>query len=443
MSLAANRPVSQSIYELLTNQEDARACSEIPETACRVSPTNFVVLLSSYFLSKLGDAVANPKTVLTWVMASVQAPVWMLGFLVPIRESGSLIPQLVIASFVRRLAVRKWVWVAGSVAQAGAVLGIGLVALSLSGALAGWSILGLLVAFSLARGLCSVAAKDVLGKTIPKGRRGQLTGWSASAAGLVTIGVGAALLLPASAADSTRFYGLALVGAASLWVLAALSYSAIREFPGETAGGRDALAEAFERLSILIEDRPFRHFVITRSLLLCSALTAPYFVALGQQRIGGDGHVLGVFVIASGLAGLIAAPVWGRFTDRSSRRVMMFAAALTALVGGAVAAVSWLAADVTGTLWFLPSAYFALSVAHAGVRVGRKTYVVDLAGGNKRTDYVAVSNSVIGVVLLATGLVGTLAAVVSLPGVIAVLSLMGAAGAAFASRLPEAGGVSQ
>lgn len=441
MSLAANRPVSQSIYDLLTNQEDARACSEIPETACRVSPTNFVVLLASYFLSKLGDAVANPKTVLTWVMASVQAPVWMLGFLVPIRESGSLIPQLVIASVVRRLAVRKWVWVAGSLAQAGAVLGIGLVALTLSGPLAGWSILGLLVAFSLARGLCSVAAKDVLGKTIPKGRRGQLTGWSASAAGLVTIGVGAALLLPASAADSTRFYGLALVGAASLWVLAALSYSAIREFPGETAGGRDALAEAFERLSILIEDRPFRHFVITRSLLLCSALTAPYFVALGQQRIGGEGHVLGMFVIASGLASLVAAPVWGRFTDRSSRRVMMVAAGLTACVGGTVAAVSWLAPEVTNALWFLPGAYFALSMAHAGVRVGRKTYVVDLAGGNKRTDYVAVSNSVIGVVLLATGLVGTLAAVVSLPGVIAVLSLMGAAGAVFASRLPEAGEV--
>lgn len=437
MSLAANRPVTESIYELLTNQEDARACRDIPDSACRVSPTNFVVLLASYFLSKLGDAVANPKTVLTWVMASVQAPVWMLGFLVPIRESGSLVPQLVIASFVRRLPVRKWVWVAGSVLQAGAVLGIGLVALTLTGAAAGWAILALLVGFSLARGLCSVAAKDVLGKTIPKGRRGQLTGWSASAAGLVTIGVGAALLLPQTGADSTRFYGLALVGAALLWLLAAASYSFVHEFSGETDGGQDAIREAFARLSILVEDRPFRHFVITRSLLLCSALTAPYFVALGQARIGGEGQVLGVFVIASGLASLVAAPVWGRFTDRSSRSVMAVASMLTAIVGGAVAAVSWLAPGVTGAIWFLPGAYFALSIAHAGVRVGRKTYVVDLAGGNKRTDYVAVSNSVIGVVLLATGLVGTLAAVVSITAVIAALSLMGAVGAACAARLPE------
>ncbi|MGR9089734.1 MAG: MFS transporter, partial [Gammaproteobacteria bacterium] len=179
------------------------------------------------------------------------------------------------------------------------------------------------------------------------------------------------------------------------------------------------------------------HFVITRSLLLCSALTAPYFVALGQANLGGDTRVLALFVIASGVASLVSAPVWGRYTDRSSRRVMVFAAMLTAAIGTTVALASWLAPGFAHTLWFLPGAYFLLAIAHAGVRVGRKTYVVDLAGGNKRTDYVAVSNTVIGVVLLATGLVGTVAAVISLPVVIALLSLMGGLGAVYAWRLPE------
>ena len=41
---------------------------------------------------------------------------------------------------------------------------------------------------------------------------------------------------------------------------------------------------------------------------------------------------------------------------------------------------------------------------HEGVRQARKTYLVDMAGGNKRTDYVSVSNSLIGVVLLLIGL---------------------------------------
>ncbi len=433
--------LTQSIYELLTNQEDARACRDIPDAACRASPGNFLILLGSYFLTKLGDAIANPKTVLAWVMSSVGAPAWMLGLLVPIRESGSLLPQLLIASFVRRLPVRKWVWVGGSVVQALTLLGIGSVVLVMRGSAGGWTILALLVVFSLARGLCSVAAKDVVGKTIPKGRRGQLNGWSASAAGLLTVGLGLALLYRdrVDAAGTDSVYALALLGAAGLWLLAAALYAGVNEIPGETDGGENALSAAWARLGLLLRDLPFRRFVIARSLLLCSALTAPYFVALGQAEIGADARVLGMFIAASGFASLVSAPLWGRATDRSSRQVMVFAALLSAGAGGGVAVVSWLAADLLSTLWLLPSAYFVLSVAHAGVRVGRKTYVIDLASGNQRTDYVAVSNSVIGVVLLATGLIGALASVLSFGAVIAILASMGAAGALCASRLPETG----
>ena len=69
--------------------------------------------------------------------------------------------------------------------------------------------------------------------------------------------------------------------------------------------------------------------------------------------------------------------------------------------------------------------------------MGRKTYVVDLAPGNRRTDYVAVSNSVIGVLLLAGGAISALASLVSVPAVIAILSGMGLAGAIVSRALPE------
>jgi hypothetical protein len=76
-------------------------------------------------------------------------------------------------------------------------------------------------------------------------------------------------------------------------------------------------------------------------------------------------------------------------------------------------------------------------IAHSGVRLGRKTYVVDLAGGNKRTDYIAVSNTVIGILLLAAGMIGFLTEVVSLAIVILILAGMGLAGALMSARLPE------
>ena len=429
-------PLSQNIYELLTNEEDARLCRDIDERACRESPHSFTYLLASYFLTKLGDAIASPKTTLAWLSTTVGAPAFVLGLLVPIRESGSLIPQLFIGGIIRRLPVRKWVWVAGSIVQGACIAGIGLVALRLQGLAAGWSILGLITVFSLARGFCSVSSKDVLGKTVPRKIRGQLTGWSASAAGLLTIGVGIVLMSSFSGIGDADLIGALLIAAGLLWILAAAVFSLVAEFPGETGGGRSAV-EAVAKLDLLLTDRPFRRFVITRALLLCSALSAPFYVALAQESQGSAATVLGAFVAAAGLASLLSGPVWGRFADQSSRKVMVVAAVLTSGVGLLTFSVHELLPELSSTVWFLPCVYFSRSIAHSGVRVGRKTYVVDLATGNKRTDYVAISNSVIGVVLLLVGSVGVLAPVIGNHGVIALLSLMGLAGAVLGAGLPE------
>ena len=428
--------LTQDLYEKLTNEEDARLCRDIDDQACRESPRSFFYLLASYFLTKLGDAIASPKTTLAWLTTAIGAPAFVLGLLVPIRESGSLIPQLFIGGIIRRLPVRKWVWVAGSTVQALCIAGIGTVAFRLEGAAGGWAILGLITIFSLARGFCSVASKDVLGKTVPKKIRGQLTGWSASAAGLLAVGVGIVLMSPLGEVGDTALIGALLLGAGLLWIVAAGIYAFVAEFPGETGGSRSAV-EALAKLSLLVTDKPFRRFVITRSLLLCSALSAPFYVALAQGNRGSAAMVLGSFVAAAGLASLVSAPVWGRFADQSSRKVMVAAALLAAGIGFATFGVHRLLPELSQTAWFLPCAYFALSVAHSGVRVGRKTYVVDLGTGNKRTDYVAISNTIIGVVLLLVGSIGALAPLTGVDGVIALLALIGLAGAVLGTQLPE------
>ncbi len=429
--------LTDNLYDKLTNEEDARFCSDIDEKACRESPNSFFLLLSSYFFTKLGDAIASPKTTLAWLTTSVGAPAFVLGLLVPIRESGSLIPQLFIGGVIRRLPIRKWVWVLGSLVQAACIVGIGVVAFFLEGNEAGYAILGLITVFSLARGFSSVSSKDVLGKTIPKKVRGQLTGWSASASGLVAIGVGVVLMTPLVGTTELGLIGGLLIAAGLLWVIAAATFSLVKEYPGETGGGR-SLAQSISKLKLLVTDRPFRRFVITRALLMCSALSAPFYVAMAQEAQGNSAWVLGGFVVAAGLASMLSAPLWGRFADSSSKQVMIAAAVLTASVGIATFALDRTLPALTNSLWFLPLAYFVLSIAHSGVRVGRKTYVVNLATGNQRTDYVAISNTVIGVMLLLVGSVGALAPIITNAGVIALLAAMGMAGAVFGTTLPEA-----
>ena len=101
----ANRRLGH-LYEVIVEEEDARVCTDISDDACRYIPFNFFAIILANTLSKLGDELANPKTVLAWVMSFVGAPLYLVGLLVPIRESGSMLPQLLIAAAVRRAPVR-------------------------------------------------------------------------------------------------------------------------------------------------------------------------------------------------------------------------------------------------------------------------------------------------------------------------------------------------
>src|SRR5690606_5275842 len=233
------------------------------------------------------------------------------------------------------------------------------------------------------------------------------------------------------------FYALLLLLAASMWIIAGLLFAGVEEYAGETGGGGNALAEAFQSLSLLKSDAPFRNFVITRALLLCSALASPYFVVMAQKE-SDIGWMLGVFLLASSLASSLSASFWGWAADTSSRRVMIRGAAMASGVCLLVGSIAIVFGPGFGGAWFYPVAFFILSIAHAGVRLGRKTYLVDMAGGNKRTDYTAVSNTVIGFLLLATGGLTALLSLISNAAVIVVLGLMGLAGTLSAIRL-EAG----
>lgn len=425
---------TEQLYALIANEEDARVCKDIPEEACREVPRNFFLILASNVLTKLGDLLISPKTVLAWLLSAVGAPA-LVAWLVPIRESGSMVPQMVIAAWVRRKPVRKWFWTLGSVGQAVSVVAMAGSIWFFEGYVAGGGLVAALVAFSLARGFCSVSMKDVQGKCIPKTRRGRLSGLATTIGGTATV-VLTALLFWDRGDPGVGFYTVLLLLAASLWIIAGILFATIQEHEGETDGGDNAIREAFNSLSLLRDDAPFRHFVITRALLLCSALAAPYFVVLAQKEANSD-WLLGVFLLASSLASSVSASFWGWMADASSRRVMIRGASMASAVCLLVGVIALFAGERTGTIWFYPAAFFVLSIAHAGVRLGRKTYLVDMAGGNKRTDYTAVSNTVIGVLLLVTGGFTALISLISDIAVIVTLGLMGLAGAISAVRLRE------
>ncbi len=332
---------------MLTSEDDGRVCRDIPDSACHEQPRNFLTHVVSLAATKTGDGLVDAKLVLSWVLAGLGAPAALIGLLVPVREAGSLLPQLFTAAAIRRMPQRKWAWAAGSFVQGLAVAGMALAALTPDGAVAGWAIVGLLSVMAVARSVCSVSYKDVLGKTVSKATRGTATGTAGSAAAVLVLLYGV-LLATGVLEKSIPVVAGGMFVAAVLWIGAAALFVTLAEDSGAQEGGANAFGTAIKQLSLLWEDRQLARFIAVRGLLTATALAPPFLISLSGSSGGRALGELGAFVVAGALASVVSSYVWGRLSDRSSRSVLANSGLIAAMLFLGTAALARFSPEVLG-----------------------------------------------------------------------------------------------
>lgn len=444
------------LYTRLVTRVDP-AETALPRDVQRDVPRNGLRLVAANTLQSSGDQMVSASTVLPWLFHVIGVPAALVGLLVPIRESGSMLPQAFLTPLVVRVRRRKWVFVTGAGVQAASVAVMAAIAALGHGTAAGVGILAALVVFSLGRCLCSIASKDVQGRTIPSGERGQIIGLATSAAGLVAVTLGLAIRLVGGHDIHAGQIAILLAAGAVMWTLSAAVYAQVREpageGPSEKSGEADASGSGGEgdkgasgswfadAARLFREDPTFRKFISVRGLLLVSSLSPPFIVSMsvaaGTHALTG----LGGFILASGVASLIGGRIFGRMADRSSRLLMARAASAASLVAIALVVVvlavpGFDGGSAAGTAVFVGS-YFLLTLLHSGVRVGRKTYVVDVAEGDTRTAYVAVGNTSMGIILLLVGGISSALALIGVQWALVFLAVLGLIGAASALTMPD------
>ena len=423
------------VFEMLTSGDEGRVCKDIPDSACKEEAGNFFTHVTSLSTSKISDGLIDPKLVLSWLLTTIGAPTWLIGLLVPVREAGALLPQLFTAAALRELPQRKWAWAAGSAVQGLAAASMGLAAFFLDGAAAGYVILIALAVLALARSVCSVTYKDVLGKTVSKSRRGTATGTASTVGAAAVLVYGGLLTVGWIDRMSLVIGGLLLAG--GLWMTGAALFTTLKEEPGSTEGGGNPIKSFRDNFQLLAEDKQLRRFILTRGLLISTALAPPFMVALGtdteeaSQMFGG----LGLLVIASAGAGLLSSYVWGRLADRSSRKVLILTAAAATLA--LLATLGLNAAGLLQDIWALPLVLFVLMIAYQGVRLGRSTHLVDMASQDNRAAYTALSNTIIGTLLIFGSGFSVVAHMAGEAVVIGLLALMSALAIPVAFGLEE------
>lgn len=431
--------ISERVYEWITDEGEVRACANISEDACRETPANFFKNVSSGALSKFAGQLVSPGTTLPWVLAAMGVPAAFSGALVPIKDAGSLLPQLVVSAKIRSFPKRKWFWIIPAWIQALALLAMAFVVWNLDGLLGGWLVLACLALFSISSGVASISFKDVTAKTIPKGKRGQLLAMRATSGGILTLLVGVLILADFFKNSDREFLFMLVLSGAVLWALSGFLFSLIHEEAGATSGGRSPVQEIKKAWVFWQEDLNLRKFIITRGLLMAIPLAQPFFVLLGREEIGEAISNLGVMVLAAGIGSVISSPFWGRFADRSSKKLMI-AIAILGMVNIALMALFPIWPESFQNSYTFAVLFLIQVMAHGGARLSRKTYLVDFAPEKDRPSYVSLSNTAIGIFTLVGAGLGSLANIFGIPPMLWIFSALLLVAAILGNQLEEVQG---
>ncbi|MEO9777933.1 MAG: MFS transporter [Sedimentitalea sp.] len=392
---------------------------------------SYRIHLASLALTKTADGLIDPKLVLAWLLDAIGSPGFLVGMLVPVRESGALLPQLLLARVIQKSKIRKYFWAGGAAVQGLAAFGIAIAAIALPGRVAGWVILVLLAMLAVARSACSASYKDVLSRTIKKRMRGKVSGSAGTIAAIAVLAFAVLLSTGLLPREPVAISG-AIAFAGCLWLLAAAVFARLDEPADQSASDADVSLSGL--LDPLQRDGEFRNFIATRALLISTALAPPFLVMLGSGDTGFGN--LGLLVLASSVASILSAYIWGALSDWSSRKTLMLAGAVSGVMLAIAATTGFL--DVNDRSGVLIAGYvFVSQIAYQGVRAGRKTHLTDMDSDGRKSVYTALSNTLIGVLLVLGGLFGALADAAGPESVLAILAAFSLTAILAASRLSE------
>jgi Na+/melibiose symporter-like transporter len=360
--------------------------------ASSMSAFNRLIFINS--VTKLADLCISAKTTLPWLLMQLGAPAWVVSLLVPIRESGSMLPQWWLKNATNHIAARHNLWRYGASIQGISLAVIALLCWQTTHTLLGVGVLLCLGIFSLGRALCSLTMKEIQGELINKGQRGKLVGTATSVSAALTFMVGTFLFYQQQSMSVTSVIMIVVV-AAMLFMFALILMSPL----SIKLATQESSQNPFKLLKLVVANKALKHLVISRSLALHAALVAPYFIALSTSAEQQNSvQTIALFLMASALAALLSGYIWGVLSDKSAKRCIQIALLLSCVACG----VFYLCLD-NASLGLNAFMFFLLSVGHAGIRVGRKTYILDIAEGEQRSQFVASANTLVGLVLLVTG----------------------------------------
>ena len=148
---------------------------------------NFAVLMGQGVLINARYQVVSANLVLPFLYVAIGAPVFFAGLILPIAQVSNFVAQLMVAPLLKERSLRKWYIALALILMATSLAVVALAARNrLSVGLAAMFLL-IAAALGISRGVSSLAFQDLVGRMLPRQRRGPLLFTQSALAGLFAV----------------------------------------------------------------------------------------------------------------------------------------------------------------------------------------------------------------------------------------------------------------
>jgi MFS family permease len=388
----------------------------INTTAQRYLKRTFTLGLLNGAFFNLFSALLDPSLVLSWFVSQLTTSNFLIGLIVPIQQGGWFLPQLVVSGYIQRRQRKLPVY---SCMAGVRVVIWGLMTLAIflieDAAVLLVVFFSLLTVYSLAAGLSGICFVDIVAKAIPPTRRGAFFGWRLFLGGILAFG---GSLLVNYILDERR--GLvfpdnyAILFLLSFFALCAGlgSFSLVVEPLEPVSEERVPLGRQFRRaLDLPHRDSNYRRFLTMRLLLMAAEIATPFYVIYAKRALSVPVSMVGVYLMATTLASFASNLLWGRISDqRGNKLLLALSNSLGLFIPLTALSIVPLANLWPGLRELAPGLFalvFILSGGYkSGTLIGNMNFLLEIAPADDRPIYIGLTNTVMGIALLATSVGG-------------------------------------
>jgi MFS family permease len=355
---------------------------------------NTLALGADFMFFFLGFVFWEPTVVVPTFVKELTGSDFMVGALAGIRVLMVTLPQLLAANFLAGQRRRKPLLVWASLGGRLPVLLVAVATILWAGS-SPWLAVGVLTLavtlFFISEGLNGISWPDLVGKVIPARMRGRFLGIAQLLSSLVGLGAGVAVRAILGAGQLPHASRWAIIFACA-FVGFMLSLGAIlcaHEEPDEAPPKPVNVKRTLRTmLGYLRTDRHLQLVVLVQLLLGAAGATFPFFSVRARELIHSGEDILGNFLIAQSLGGMVAALLCGYLVDKvgSWASIRLTTSAQVAALLAPI--LAWLLG------WPEPlylGAFFLLGFIGGSSWWVFTSYLLDLATPEQRPTYLAAS----------------------------------------------------